>query len=208
MSTALDLSSRHSLGDRVSFYNIVTLYRFYASRSEYGVLDELISLVCHNPNCFERRKEEGAKHIAASVFLMRPEDQRALFMQHRLIGRWTQPGGHSDGDPDIHRVALSELKEEVGITCDELINPIPFEIRRFDYPPEVFGYAKSIFNLFFMAWLPNGQQPKIMEPKKCGELRWADPDEAEEMVRSVPHDGYVRLIEKWRVHLSRLGDRL
>lgn len=171
-------------------------------------MDELVSLVCNNSNCFERRKEEGAKHIAASVFLMRPEDCRALCMWHKVIGRWTQPGGHADGDPDIHRVVLNELKEEVGVSCNELIDPIPFEIHRFDYPPEVFGYTKSIFNLFFMAWLPGNQQPTIKEPKKCGALRWANPDEAEKMVQSIPHDGYVRLIEKWRVQLSRLGARL
>lgn len=205
MSTALDLNLSRSLGKRASFYNIVTLYRFYASRSEYEVLDELISLVCRDLNCFDRRKEENAKHIAASVFLMRPEDHRALFMWHKTIGRWTQPGGHADGDSNIHRVVMNELKEEVGVVCDQLIHLIPFEIRRFDYPPEVFGYTKSIFNLFFMAWLPEGQQPRIMEPKKCGELCWANPDEAEEMVRSIPHDGYVRLIEKWRVQLARLG---
>lgn len=204
MSTAIDFRQLDSVDERASFLNIISIYKLMTHRSEHRMLDELYELAWEDPNCFERREEEGAKHIAASVFLMRPEDHRALFMWHQVIGRWTQPGGHADGDANIHRVALREVEEEVGVVCTDLLSPFPFEIHRFDYPKEVFGYTKSIYNLFFMAMLPTGQQPRILEPRKCGELRWANVEEAKELVRSIPHDGYVRLLEKWDIELSRM----
>ena len=125
--------------------------------------------------------------------------EKSLFLWHAKIQRWTQPGGHADGNADLHRVALKELEEETGIQSAQLVSRIPLDIYRFDYPPEVFGYRKSIYNLCFVAFLPNGQQPKIMEPEKCHEMRWATPEEALEMIRAVHHEGTERLVKKWQV---------
>ena len=40
---------------------------------------------------------------------------RVLLTHHRKLGRWLQPGGHSDGDPDTLEVALREAREESGL---------------------------------------------------------------------------------------------
>ena len=80
----------------------------------------------------------------------------------------------------------------------EFVSPIPLDIYRFDYSPEVFGYQKSIYNLCFLAFLPEGQEPKIMEPEKCKEMRLATPEEALVMIETVHHEGTARLIQKWQ----------
>jgi len=36
-------------------------------------------------------------------------------MYHAKIKMWLQPGGHADGDSNLLRVALKEVKEETGI---------------------------------------------------------------------------------------------
>ena len=91
------------------------------------------------------------------------------------------------------------MEEETGITGAELVNAIPLDIYRFDYPQEIFGYRKSIYNLCFVVFLPDGQEPKIMEPEKCKEMCWATPEEALAMIEAVHHEGTERLIRKWQI---------
>lgn len=173
-------------------------YELTVSPNEKEAVAELLQYVSENPDCFKREAKEGAKHIAASVLLITPDFKKALFLWHTKIGRWTQPGGHADGNPDLESVALKELEEETGITSAELVSPVPLDIYRFDYPAEVFGYRKSIYNLCFLAFLPEGQEPKIMEPEKCKEMRLATPEEALAMIETVHHEGTARLIQKWQ----------
>ena len=50
--------------------------------------------------------------------------ERVLLAHHRKLGRWLQPGGHSDGDPDTLAVALREAREESGLEVRALDNAI------------------------------------------------------------------------------------
>lgn len=183
---------------RKPFLEIIEQYRNTASAGEYEIVDELKQYVTEREDCFERKHEEGAKHIAASVLLVTPDFKKALFLWHTKIGLWTQPGGHADGNSDIHAAALKELEEETGVTGAKLLMRIPLHMHRFDYPSEVFGYRKSIYNLCFLAVIPEHQEPKIMESEKCEAMRWATPDEALEMIRSYSDEYTEVLIGKWK----------
>ncbi|MDP3883276.1 MAG: NUDIX domain-containing protein [Candidatus Staskawiczbacteria bacterium] len=183
---------------RQSFLQILKEYNSTADSEEKKVISELIDYVTNNPDCFKREPKEGAKHIATSVLLVTKDFKKALFLWHAKIQRWTQPGGHADGNPDLQSVSLKELEEETGIHGAQIMDSVPLDIYRFDYPPEVFGYRKSIYNLFFVAFLPEGQEPKIIEPEKCKEMRWATPEEALEMIKVIHHEGTERLIKKWQ----------
>ena len=71
------------------------------------------TFVDSHPDCFERSCAVG--HITGSAWIVNRTGERVLLTHHRKLGRWLQPGGHSDGDPDTLKVALREAREESGL---------------------------------------------------------------------------------------------
>ena len=75
-----------------------------------------------HPDCFHRSC--GVGHITGSAWLVDIAGDRVLLAHHAKLGRWLQPGGHSDGNPDTLAVALREAREESGLdvrTLDDAV---------------------------------------------------------------------------------------
>jgi 8-oxo-dGTP pyrophosphatase MutT (NUDIX family) len=51
-----------------------------------------------------------------------------LLTHHRKLDKWLQPGGHADGDPDILRVALREVREESGLEAIRAVSEGIFDL--------------------------------------------------------------------------------
>lgn len=139
---------------------------------EQAMTNATIAFVEQHPDCFERSLSIGEStpgHITGSAWIVSPDRQRAVLIHHRKLGRWLQPGGHADGDPDVAAVALREAREETGLTSLQLvidgehpaifdvdIHPIPArgdvpEHRHYDIrflleadPDEPFGISEEI----------------------------------------------------------------
>jgi len=79
---------------------------------EVGYVRRAIDFIKENENVFER---EAPVHITASAWVVSPDREKVLLMHHRKYGQWFQPGGHTDGDADVLRVALRECAEETGL---------------------------------------------------------------------------------------------
>ena len=58
-------------------------------------------------------------HFTGSAFVVNPSWERVILTLHRKLGKWLQLGGHSDGNPDLGRVAMVEVEEESGVTALE-----------------------------------------------------------------------------------------
>jgi 8-oxo-dGTP pyrophosphatase MutT (NUDIX family) len=55
-------------------------------------------------------------HFTASAFVIAPDGDALLLIQHPKLGRWLQPGGHVEqGDADLLAAARREVAEEVGL---------------------------------------------------------------------------------------------
>jgi 8-oxo-dGTP pyrophosphatase MutT (NUDIX family) len=78
------------------------------------MIGRIRTLVRNHPDCFERTCLPG--HITGSAWIVSEDRQRHLLTHHRKLNRWLQPGGHADGDPEPHRVALREAQEESGLS--------------------------------------------------------------------------------------------
>ena len=80
---------------------------------EAETVDQFEAFIDTHPDCSERSCRVG--HVTGSAWIVNRTGDRVLLTHHRKLGRWLQPGGHCDGDPDTLEVALREAREESGL---------------------------------------------------------------------------------------------
>ena len=109
--------------------------RLAAYRARWPVESETVArfedFVDSHPDCFHRSCRVG--HVTGSAWIVDRTGERVLLTHHRKLGRWLQPGGHSDGETDTLAVALREAEEESGLEVRALdaaifdldVHPIP-----------------------------------------------------------------------------------
>jgi 8-oxo-dGTP pyrophosphatase MutT (NUDIX family) len=89
-------------------------------------LRTITAFVHENPDCLDRSNLAG--HLTASAFVIDRERKHLLLIHHKALGRWLQPGGHADGDPDLLAVARREVFEETGLSVLDPVTPRPFDV--------------------------------------------------------------------------------
>jgi 8-oxo-dGTP pyrophosphatase MutT (NUDIX family) len=86
----------------------------------------ITAFVHEHPDCLERSNLSG--HLTASAFVIDRERRHLLLIHHKALGRWLQPGGHADGDPDLLAVARREVFEETGLAVSEPLTQGAFDL--------------------------------------------------------------------------------
>jgi 8-oxo-dGTP pyrophosphatase MutT (NUDIX family) len=85
-------------------------------------LARLLRFLAAPADPFSRDNPEG--HVTGSAVVARPDASAFLLILHRKLGRWLQPGGHTEeSDDSVLATALREAREETGLV-------------RFDVPAE------------------------------------------------------------------------
>lgn len=99
---------------------LLTLLNAYAAnhRDESATVSRFREFVTAYERCFERDCWTG--HITGSAWLVNRSGLCVLLTHHRKLGRWLQLGGHSDGDPNPLRVAMTEAREESALEVTPL----------------------------------------------------------------------------------------
>lgn len=98
---------------------------------------QFIHLLNQHDFCFEKDSLPG--HITGSAVILDKKLERIVLTHHKKLKMWIQLGGHSDGHPLTHEVALREGYEESGLKslffpeidklyCNTTQTPIPFDI--------------------------------------------------------------------------------
>ena len=60
--------------------------------------------------------------MTASAWVVNPARDRVLMVYHKIYDSWSWTGGHADGDEDLARVALKEVRGETGVKSARLVS--------------------------------------------------------------------------------------
>jgi 8-oxo-dGTP pyrophosphatase MutT (NUDIX family) len=84
-------------------------------------------------------RETMPGHATTSAFVLSPDHGQILLIDHVVIGRWLQPGGHYEPAATFHGSALREAVEETGVATP-VLHPwhrggdLPFAIDSHEVP--------------------------------------------------------------------------
>lgn len=99
---------------------LISLLQSYQTRylDEAGFIKRATRFIEANENCFER--ELWPAHVTGSAWVVNPKRSHVLMLHHKKHDQWFQPGGHADGEADIHGVAMREAVEETGLSAESV----------------------------------------------------------------------------------------
>lgn len=150
-----------------------------------------------SPDPFSRANPEG--HITGSAVIGRPDGSAFLLVHHRKLGRWLQPGGHTDPtDADVLATALREAREETGLsTLDAALGGRPFDVDVHAIPQRPGEPAHWHFDLRHLA--TTSETALAAQAEEVAGVRWFTLDEA---VAEAVDESLVRALSKARRLLS------
>jgi 8-oxo-dGTP pyrophosphatase MutT (NUDIX family) len=127
------------------------------------------------PDCFVRSALEG--HVTGSAWIVSPDAGSALLVHHRKLGRWLQPGGHADGNPDTLEVALGEAREETGLRALEPTGADPFDLDIHAIPERAGEPAHLHYDVRYL--LRASPTSPLTRSPESHDLRWFHADAPE-----------------------------
>ena len=176
----------------------------YQSRypAEEDTVARIRDLVAGRPDCFERTCMPG--HITGSAWILSPDRSRYLLTRHRIFDRWLQLGGHADGCPRPHLVALREAEEESGLAGfglfrdTEAFVPLDVDIHAIAARPDMPAHAH--YDLRYLLAAAAEQPLEISD--ESHDLRWFT---REELLETVHEESVLRMLRKGDAVLKRGG---
>ena len=108
--------------------DIRDMIRAYTPYNEQEAADKalILDFLDKNPDAFFRTNLLA--HMTASAWVVNPARDRVLMVYHRIYDSWSWTGGHADGDEDLARVALREVREETGVRSAKLLSEDIFSL--------------------------------------------------------------------------------
>lgn len=132
-----------------------------------------------NENAFSRKNTVA--HMTASAWVVNKDRTKVLMVYHNIYNSWSWLGGHADGEKDLLKVAVREVKEEAGI---QNVHPISEEIFSLE-SLTVDGHVKNgsyisshlHFNVTYLLEADSEESFSIKPDENSG-VSWFTPEEA------------------------------
>jgi len=144
--------------------------------------------------CFERSNLHG--HMTGSALVMNHDLTKVLLTHHKKLGMWLQLGGHADGHPITHEVAMGEALEESGIKSLEFLPyeqlafgslattlPLPFDLDRHLIPANSRDPEHYHYDVRYLLINYSDETPVVSE--ESHDVRWFTLDEARRVTEEV-----------------------
>jgi len=119
-------------------------------------------------NLFGRNSRIG--HITCSAWVLNYRRTHAVFVYHRHLNRWIQPGGHVEPVETPRQGALREAVEESGISALRLLDQRIFHISIMNFPKGKDGPSHLHFDLRYLIQAPKGAV--LSAPQEVGGAKW------------------------------------
>ena len=152
------------------------------------------AFVDSHPDCFHRSCRVG--HVTGSAWIVDRTGERVLLTHHRKLGRWLQPGGHSDGEPDTLAVALREAEEESGLPVRALDAAI-FDL---DVHPIPARPGEPAHHHFDVRFLVRAEHDRFRISAESHALEWVP---AEGLGALTNEESVLRMARKWLARHTR-----
>lgn len=104
---------------------IIQQIRAYQPVNEQEERDKELILHCLNTEKDIFTRENRIAHMTASAWVVNRARTKVLMVYHNIYHSWSWLGGHADGEEDLLKVALKEVREESGILH---VEPVSKEI--------------------------------------------------------------------------------
>ncbi|MCY4284417.1 MAG: NUDIX hydrolase [Thiotrichales bacterium] len=175
------------MDDRRGLKALLAAYRERWPR-ESATVARFDAFVDSHPDCFHRACQVG--HITGSAWIVDRTGDHVLLTHHRKLGRWLQPGGHSDGDPDTLAVARREAREETGIDVRVLDDAI-FDIDVHRIPARGREPAHLHFDVRFLV---QATHDRFRVSEESHALAWVP---AADLGALTGEESVLRMARKW-----------
>jgi 8-oxo-dGTP pyrophosphatase MutT (NUDIX family) len=175
---------------------IQLLSDYKAEKDEHAFKERMLQLADEGELAFLRDRLKG--HFTASAWVIDPHERRALLVLHAKIALWLQPGGHADGNFNLHKIAQKELLEETGLYGDSFWGNGIFDLdihtiaERKDVPEHEHFDVRFLFKAKVSDMLIINSESK--------DIRWLNIDEIPELVGYSP--SICRMVQKSKAFLD------
>lgn len=157
----------------------------YVPYNEQEEMDKKVMLKYINTFDDVLTRDNELGHFTASAWVLNENRTKVLMIYHNIYKSWAWTGGHADGEEDLLKTAIRELKEETGAEHIRVLNDNIFSL-------EVVGVNGHIkngkyvsthahLNLTYLLEVPEAEIVRIKADENSG-VKWINIDDVESVV--------------------------
>ena len=151
-----------------------------------------------------RNNEFG--HFTTSSWVVNKEKTKVLMIYHNIYKSWAWTGGHADGESDLLKTAIRELKEETGVENVKVLNDDIFSLEIICVNGHVkrgkYVSSHVHLNLTYLLEVDENETLRVKEDENSG-VKWVNIEDVEKVSTEkwVVGNVYKKINEK----LKKMG---